>query len=194
MKGQGAKTVNIFLTSDKLVVNNYFNRHDPSPLYMRQLSHEFETYVMESVKPATRYSVVFYKLKCAGEQDKQYAEPLMYAIKRHFVTRREEMERKFRRFKKRNTVLLAVSTLVVIICQGLIPLLFQDDHGVFVGIVNSVDIFAWVMMWRPIDELMFRWNSFTKDINTLNKLATAESILLDNEKQYVADDILRVVA
>jgi hypothetical protein len=194
MKGPAAKTVHIFLTADKLAANNYFNRHDPAPLYMRQLSHEFEAYVMESVKPATRYSVVFYKLKSGSDEDKQYAEPLMYAIKRHFVARREEAERKFARFKKRNIVLLAVSIAVVIICQGLLPLLFQNDHGVYLGLINSVDIFAWVLLWRPIDELMFRWNSFMKDINTLNKLATAESILIENETKYVADDILRVVA
>jgi hypothetical protein len=50
-------------------------------------------------------------------------------------------------------------------------------------------------LWHPIDELVFGWNKFLKEICLLNKLATAEYILIENEKNYVAvDDSLRVVA
>jgi hypothetical protein len=190
-----AKSINVFLTSDRLIANNYFNRHDPAPIYMRQLSHQFEQYIAESVKSAKRYSVIFYKLKCTGENDKQYAEPLMYAIRRHFKGKKEDREKEFTKFKRRNWVLLAISTVVVILFQGLLPMLLPAEHGFNVGVINSLDIFAWVLLWHPIDELVFRWNSFLKDICLLNKLATAEYILIENEKNYVVvDDSLRVVA
>lgn len=192
MKRPVAKTVNIFLTADKAVANNYFNKHDPAPVYMRQLSHEFEAYIMESVKVATRYSAVFYKLKCGSEDDKQYAEPLMYAIRRHFAAKKDEAGRKFLKFRKRNLVLLAISIVTVITLQALLPLIFNATHGISIGIINSIDIFAWVLLWHPIDELVFRWNSFLKEISVLNKLATAESILVENEKQYATDDVLKV--
>ena len=192
MKTPFAKSVNIFLTSDKLIANNYFNNHDPSPIYMRQLNHQFEAYIMESVKTAKRYSAIFYKLKCAGEDDKQYAEPLMYAIRRHFLAKKEDRQKEFEKFKKRNLILLAISTVVVILFQGLLPMVLSSEHGINVGVVNSLDIFAWVLLWHPIDELVFRWNSFLKDICLLNKLATAEYILIENEKHYVVDDSLRV--
>jgi hypothetical protein len=190
-----AKSINVFLTSDKLIANNYFNRHDPAPIYMRQLSHQFEQYIKESVKSAKRYTVIFYKLKCTGENDKQYAEPLMYAIRRHFLAKKEDRKKEFIKFKRRNWILLAISIVVVILFQGLLPMIFQSEHGFNVGVINSLDIFAWVLLWHPIDELVFRWNSFLKDICLLNKLATAEYILIENEKNYVVvDDSLRVVA
>ena len=190
-----AKTINVFLTSDRLIAKDYFNKHDPAPIYMRQLSHQFEAYIMESVKSAKRYSVVFYKLKCTSEEDKQYAEPLMYSIRRHFVAKQEDRQKEFIKFKRRNWVLLAISIVVVILFQGLLPMVFPAEHGFNVGVINSLDIFAWVLLWHPIDELVFRWNSFLKDICLLNKLATAEYILLENEKNYiVVDDSLRVVA
>ena len=192
MKTPFAKSVNIFLTSDKLIANNYFNNHDPSPIYMRQLNHQFEAYIMESVKTAKRYSAIFYKLKCASEDDNQYAEPLMYAIRRHFLAKKEDRQKEFEKFKKRNLILLAISTVVVILFQGLLPMVLSSEHGINVGVVNSLDIFAWVLLWHPIDELVFRWNSFLKDICLLNKLATAEYILIENEKHYVVDDSLRV--
>lgn len=187
-----AKSINIFLTADKLIANNYFNKHDPSPIYMRQLSHQFEAYIMESVKTAKRYSAVFYKLKCASEDDKQYAEPLMYSIRRHFLSKKEERQKEFLKFKKRNWTLLAISIVVVIVFQGLLPMVLSVEHGINVGVINSLDIFAWVLLWHPIDELVFRWNTYLKDICLLNKLATAEAILIENEKHYVVDDSLRV--
>ncbi|MEJ7588608.1 MAG: hypothetical protein WKI04_13690 [Ferruginibacter sp.] len=190
-----AKSINVFLSSDRLIANDYFNKHDPAPIYMRQLSHQFEAYVMESVKSAKRYSVIFYKLKSTGDDDKQYAEPLMYAIRRHFLAKKGDRKKEFEKFKRRNWTLLAISFVVVILFQGLLPMILTAEHGFSVGIVNSLDIFAWVLLWHPIDELVFRWNSFLKDICLLNKLATAEYILIENEKNYVvADDSLRVVA
>lgn len=190
-----AKSINIFLTSDRLIANNYFNKHDPAPIYMRQLNHQFEAYIMESVKSAKRYSVIFYKLKCTGEEDKQYAEPLMYAIRRHFLAKQEDRKKEFIKFKRRNWILLAISIIVVILFQGLLPMILDAQHGFNVGVINSLDIFAWVLLWHPIDELVFRWNTFLKEIGLLNKLATAEYILIENETNYVVvDDSLRVVA
>jgi len=189
-----AKTVNVFLTSDRLIANNYFNKHDPSPIYMRQLSHQFEAYIMESVKQVKRHSAVFYKLKFSREDDKQYAEPLMYSIRRHFLAKKEDKEKEFLKFKKRNWTLLTVSIVVVILFQGILPLILNPEHGINAGVINSLDVFAWVLLWHPIDELLFGWNSYLKEICLLNKLATAESILIENEKNYIADDALRVVA
>lgn len=190
-----AKSINIFLTSDRLIANNYFNKHDPTPIYMRQLNHQFEAYIMESVKSAKRYSVIFYKLKCTGEEDKQYAEPLMYAIRRHFLAKQEDRKKEFIKFKRRNWILLAISIIVVILFQGLLPMILDAQQGFNVGVINSLDIFAWVLLWHPIDELVFRWNTFLKEIGLLNKLATAEYILIENETNYVVvDDSLRVVA
>lgn len=194
MKRPFTNSVNIFLTADKLIANSYFNKHDPAPIYMRQLSHQFEAYILESVKSAKRHSAVFYKLKCSGDDGKQYAEPLMYAIRRHFLAKKEDRERAFKKFKRRNWTLLGISIVVVILFQGILPMIFTVEHGFNVGVINSLDIFAWVLLWHPIDELVFRWNSFLKDITLLNKLATAESILIDNEKHYVVDDSMRVVA
>jgi hypothetical protein len=186
------KSINVFLSPDRVIANSYFNIHDPAPIYMRQLSHQFEAYIMESVKSAKRYSVIFYKLKCTGEEDKQYAEPLIYAIRRHFAAKKEDREKEFEKFKRRNWTLLGLSIIVVILFQGLLPVIMDAEHGVGLGIINSLDIFAWVLLWHPIDELVFNWNHYLKEIGLLNKLATAESILIENENNYVVDDTLRV--
>src|SRR5207249_7302114 len=38
--------INIFLSLDQQLYTGYFNPQDPAPVYKRQLSHEFEQYIM----------------------------------------------------------------------------------------------------------------------------------------------------
>jgi hypothetical protein len=173
--------ISIYLTVNKETLNDYFNAHDPAPIYKRQLSHMLEDYIMTSVKTAKRYSALFYKLKCTGEIDKQYAQPLMYAIRRHFELMKSNREKEFEKFKKRSWILLGVSVTFVMICQGFVPLLHLQNQ-VLVGLSNSLDIFSWVLLWRPIDVLLFSWNPHLKDINLLSKLANSEVIVIEGEK------------
>lgn len=188
------QTINIFLTLDQRVIEGYFNKHDPSPIYKRQLSHQFETYLQSSVACAKRYSPVFYKLKCTKESDKQYAEPLLYSIRRHFLARKQDREKEFTKFKRRNFAVLTLSVVVAILFHAFVPLLFNDKNQLPTGLLNSLDVFSWVILWHPIDELMFHWNPHLKDINVLSQLATAESIIIENEKTHIVDNSFRVVA
>jgi len=181
-----SESVNVFLTVDMQIIDSYFNSHDPAPIYKRQLSHQLEDYIEACVRSAKRYSVIFYKFKCTNEIDKQYAQPLMYAIRRHYSVKKLIREKEFQKFKKRSWWLLIVSLIAVLIFQGFVPLLIDMAEGqenrLLVALTNSLDIFSWVLLWRPIDVLLFYWNPHLKDICLLNKLSTAELIIIENER------------
>ena len=193
MNPPDSQSINVFLTLDQRVVDGYFNKHDPSPLYKRQLSYQFEAYIMSSVTAAKMYSVIFYKLKCTKEIDKQYAEPLMYAIRRHFTDKKKEREKEFSKFKKKNFTVLAASIAVAIVLHGFLPMLL-NKFQLHEGLANSLDVFSWVLLWHPIDELLFNWEPHLKDIALFEKLSTAESIVIENEKSHTADNSFRVMA
>ncbi|HVX26694.1 MAG TPA: hypothetical protein VHB70_10150 [Parafilimonas sp.] len=176
--------INIFLTVDLQTINGYFNAHDPSPLYKKQISQKFENYILTAVESAKRYSAIFYKLNCPGIINRQYAEPLMYAVKRHFSIKREIRKDEFIKFKRRNFAQLAISGVIVIICQWFLPLIISEHvvGGIYNGLKNCLDVFSWVILWKPIYELLFAWNPFLKDILLLDKLATSEVIILESKK------------
>jgi hypothetical protein len=176
------KKINVFLTVDFQNISSYFNTHDPAPLYKRQIHHKLEEYIMTSVCSAKRYSVIFYKLKCTSPVDKQYAEPLMYAIHRHFAMKKAIREEKFQRFKRRNWMVLCIAGLIVIFSEAFLPLFMPADVRIYEGLKNCLHIFSWVILWRPIYELIFEWNPHLKEILLLHKLATAEVIILDKDR------------
>ncbi|HTE32685.1 MAG TPA: hypothetical protein VK666_20030 [Chryseolinea sp.] len=175
-------TINIFLAVDMHTINDYFNSHDPAPIYKRQLSHQLQEYIRETSVAAKRYSLIFYKFKCVSEIDKQYAQPLIYSIRRHYALKMASRIKEFDRFKIRSWILLAVSIVVVLITQGFIPMLIDENNRVLAALHNSLDIFSWVLLWRPIDVLLFSWNPHLKEICLLRKLATSELIIIENEK------------
>ena len=195
MKSYPPKTINVYVTLDQNVIQGYFNPHDPAPIYKRQLNHQFELYVMANVALFKRYDVIFYKFKYVNEIDKQYAEPMMYAIRRHFNELKEHKIKSFEKFKRRNITMLIASTIIVMLFHILLPMVLTSDTGIGSAVRNSLDIFSWVILWRPIDELVFNWNPHLAEINLFNKLATAELIIIENEKKATAsNNALRVVA
>jgi len=172
--------VNIFLTIDQATIHEHFNVNDPAPLYKRQLSHQFNQYLMTSIESAKRHSVFYYRITCKKDSDRQYAEAFIYAIKRHFSAKKLNCIEVFEKFKRRSYMLLFISLSVVMICHGLVPMVLSDEQGFSSALRNGLDIFSWVILWQPIDKLVFQWNPHLKEISIMNRLANAEVIINEN--------------
>jgi hypothetical protein len=197
MSKTNAKPVNVYLSLDQASINSYFNKHDPSPIYKRQLSHQFEQYIKASVASAKRYDPIFFKLNCTNDIDQQFAEPLMYAIRRHFADKKAEEIKAFNKYKKRNYAVVGVSLLIVVIFNLILPLIISKDIADETGLTHLLDVFSWVIFFHPLDELMFNWNPHLKRILLMKKLTTAESIIIGHEKKVSTPsttETFRVVA
>src|SRR5207237_8903831 len=96
------KKINIFLKVNEQTIDSYFNVNDPAPIYKRQLSQEFEEYIMNYALSIKRYTKVTYKLNCVNPLDKELVEPLIHYIRRHFSLKKAISEEEFRNFKHRN--------------------------------------------------------------------------------------------
>ncbi len=173
LKSISPEKIDIFLVVNPQAIEEHFNKNDPSPFYKRQLSHEFEEYINRIKAPARRHTVIEYKVTCKTESDKQYTEPLMYAIKRHFSNIMLAKQGEFERFKRRNYIVLFVGLAIILLSHILIPMIIKDEGGIESAILTGIDIFSWVMMWQPIDNLLFQWNHHLKDISTIKKLTEA---------------------
>lgn len=101
-----SKKINIFLSLEQDSFKGYFNRRDPTPIYKRQSSHGFGLYIMTCIRSAKRDTVFNYKISYKNDQDKQYAEPLAYAIRRHFSETKAITIATFEKFKRRTYMLL----------------------------------------------------------------------------------------
>jgi len=165
-----SKRISVFLSVDRKTINNYFNPHDTSTLYKRQLRYDFEQYLEGLLATYKRHTLICYKVTCKKE-DEDLLKPFMHAVRRHFYVLEKQKRLEFAKFKKRNFRLLCLSMLAVMISHGALPLIFSEDIGISPTILNTLDVFSWVILWRPIDKLIFQWNSFLKEISLLHKMA-----------------------
>jgi hypothetical protein len=179
-----SQRISIFLSVDKKSLNNYFNPHDPAPIYERQLRFDFIQYLNDSVASYKRHSTIRYKLAYKPE-DFAILEPFMHAIHRHFHVKEAQKRREFASFKRSSYKLLFLSLLVVMYCQGLVPLVISQEHRIHSTLSNSLDVFSWVILWHPIDKLIFHWNPFLKEISLLHKLANAEVIEIEADSDVI---------
>ena len=180
------KKITIFLKVNEETIDGYFNTNDPAPIYKRQLSQEFEEYMMNYAPSIKRYSTVTYKLNCVNESDSEYLDPLVHAIRRHFSLKKSIKEAEFKKFKKRNWILLIFSLLTVMFFQGVMPLIFGAEHRIHSAFSNALDVFSWVILWKPIEKLIFYWNPFLKEICIFDKLINAPIVIVSENKERVA--------
>ena len=183
-----SKRISIFLSVDRKTLNNYFNAHDNSPLYKRQLRLDFEQYLEELLANYKRYSLICYKVTCKNE-DEDLIKPFMHAVRRHFYMTEKQRKEEFQKFKKRNFKLLCLSMMAVMIFHGVLPMIFPPQVSIEPTILNTLDVFSWVILWRPIDKLIFQWNPYLKEISLLNKMANAIVIKVrSNDKLFQKTD------
>ncbi|WP_461398380.1 hypothetical protein [Flavitalea sp.] len=168
------KQITIYLTVDEDTIDSYFNIHDPSPLYKRQLNQEFEQYIMSSIVAIKRYSLIRYKLVCKNESDKKYVEPLIHAVRRHFSIQKSIKESQFTKFKKSSYKLLGFSLSMVVICHLILAAFTISNETMHSIFENAMEVFSWVILWRPINELVFGWNPYLKDISIFDRLINAD--------------------
>jgi len=178
-----ATSFSIFIRLDEQTVYDYFNHHDPAPLYKRQLGHEFEQYIYNSLLTTSRDAEIKYQVICLDYSDKRFIEPVTQAVRNHFNLKKFLKEGEFKKFKSRTVKLLFATLTIVLTFQGLVPYIIETmDNRMGASVHNVVDVFSWVILWKPIDRLIFYWNPYKKDIHLLNKLSSAEVIVLEKNK------------
>lgn len=186
MKVPHEERISIFLSVDEKNVFSYFNPHDPAPLGRRQLSHDFQDYLNASVEGAGRGTSIDFRIFCNSSGNMRFiVEPLVHTIRRHFQVQKKIKEAEFRKFKKRNYILLLISIIIVMFCQGLLPALFGQDHRIHSMFSNALDVFSWVILWKPIERLIFYWNPFLKDILLYNKIIHAQVNIVESEEELI---------
>ena len=173
-----SKKIDLFLSVSRGSLNDYFNPHDPSPIYKKQLHHDFVKYMTAALTTYTRHTALRFKVSC-NKEDKELIEPFMQALRRHYAIQQQLIAKEFATFKKRSFKLLFMSLAMVMMCHGLLPLILPEAHGIGATVMNSFDVFSWVILWKPIDRLIFGWNPYLKEIYMYDKLINCEVIVME---------------
>jgi len=137
----------------------------------RTLNSDTEEFIVEEAEGLSRSSIfkMIIHLKISEEK---YKEEIAPAIHRHFCYRKEQSQKIFKRtlnYGWRN-LMIAIVLLGVIYTILEISIHIAPNNGVVKFIRESFVILGWVVVWRPMELLLYDWYPIKRDIKIFSKL------------------------
>ena len=152
-------------------IEQLFDNRDPAPFRERDLDPNLAVYLLESAEdlaPHSKLAVVFWV-----EQQASHAE-LEHAFRGHF----EEVLARLRRDRRRNrrigavTLLLGLLLVVVLFTAAqLVGAAVPGSLGA--GLKEGLVISSWVVLWRPVELLIYGWIPVRQQRRVIERLLGA---------------------
>jgi len=163
----GEPCVDVKLSS----IEQIFDNRDPAPFRDRDLDPELAQYLLdagEDLSGHARLRVVFWLDRApAGKEIEQ-------AVHAHFEDEIRRIGRSRRRRRRTGQVSLVLAMVLVITLLSLSQLVARLVPGSLgTGLEEGLVIASWVVMWRPVDVLIYDWIPTRHERKVATKLLEA---------------------
>jgi hypothetical protein len=152
-------------------VERLFDNRDPAPFRGRTLDPDFVDYLVEGGRDRVRAGrlriVVHLEEPCAPGEIEQ-------AIHAHFEQALERTRRRRREQLRSGWIALAIASIAVVGLTGLGEVVSKTVAGTLgSGLREAIVISGWVLMWRPIEVLIYDGIPWRRERRVLRALHEA---------------------
>lgn len=156
-----------------------FDNRDPAPFRDRDLDPDLVEYLIDAgedlvAHPAFR--IVFWLEKpCAPNEIEE-------TFRAHFEYELERLDRRRHRQRRTGLIALVIAVVSIIALMSLAQLigdLLQSSIGL--GLKEGLVISCWVLMWKPVEALVYDWIPWRRDRRVLRKLLAAPVEMRDGK-------------
>jgi hypothetical protein len=155
-------------------LGDFFHPLDPSPMAKRDLSQLAVGYLMGELRDVRGDRRVRLVLELPPA-DMEHADAAVAALRRHFawsaVATRHEMRERLRIGLASLGIGLVAVAILIAIARVIADL---SNGGLVTTIAESIIIIAWVILWRPVEILLFDWWPLREDIALFERLAAID--------------------
>ena len=153
-----------------------FNSIDPSPFRERDLDPDCEEFIVSWAREMPPDRALRVEIRIDRDQPPaELASAVPQAVRSHFEREAGLQELRRRRIVREGRLSLAIGLVVLILCVGAAALLPTDTLGTPGGILReSLIIAGWVVMWHPLEVLLYGLWPVVRERRLLERLATAD--------------------
>lgn len=147
-----------------------FDNRDPAPFRERALDPDFVEYLVESGRDraADAIRIVIWLAEPHAPHEVEQA------VRTHFEEALERTQRRRREQLRSGWAALAVAAIAMVVLMGLGELIASTVAGTFgSGIREALVISGWVLMWRPIEILIYDGIPWRRERRVLRALHEA---------------------
>jgi hypothetical protein len=153
-----------------------FNSIDPSPFRERDLDPDCEEFIVSWARemPPDRGLRVEIRID-GGQPPAELAADVTSAVRRHFEREASLQDLRRRRIVREGRLSLAIGLLVLVACvsaAALVPIATLGTGGEILR--ESLIIAGWVVMWHPLEVLLYGLWPVVRERRLLERLATAD--------------------
>lgn len=157
-------------------LSQLFHSLDPSPFRDRDLDQDAAQFIVESAidLPAEVTPTLVVRLpkeECAN------AEAIPTAVHTYFRLMRESTQRQLRELLRDGRAALALGLVVVIVVIAVVETLrslVAAQGSIAAGVLESLTIVAWVILWRPLEILLYDRLPLKRRVRLYEKLERIE--------------------
>jgi hypothetical protein len=146
-------------------IETMFDNRDPAPFRKRDLDPDLVEYLLAAAEDVDDFRVMFH----LGKPEQAHeVEP---AFRAHMQYELDRIDRRIRHQRRAGQVVLLIGVAVLVATIGA-----SQVVGEFPG-SNAVKelllLASWVVMWRPLDTLVYGWLPLTRQRKLLRRLCAA---------------------
>jgi len=155
-------------------LDQMFDNRDPAPFRERDLDPSLVAYLMgaaEDLSPYGSFRVVIWFPAARSKEDITQVE---HGLRAHLDYELEILERRRRRQRRTGQVSLLLALALVVVLQMLAQLVFElPETSVRNAVREGLVVLSWVVLWRPIDLLIYEWIPVHRRRTLLQRLRIA---------------------
>jgi hypothetical protein len=153
-----------------------FNSIDPSPFRERDLDPNCEEFIVAWAREMPPDRPLRVEIRIDREQPPaEIAADVPSAVRSHFTREASLQELRRRRIVREGRLSLAIGLIALVLCVGAAALVQPDTLGTAGGILReSLIIAGWVVMWHPLEVLLYGLWPVVRERRLLERLAAAD--------------------
>jgi hypothetical protein len=156
-----------------------FNSIDPSPFRERDLDPDCEEFIVACAREMPPDQPLRVDIRIDRDQPPpELAADVPSAVRSHFEREATLQDLRRRRIVREGRLSLAIGLVVLVLCVSAATLVPTAEWGT-PGVVlrESLIIAGWVVMWHPLEVLLYGLWPVTRERRLLERLAEAEVLL-----------------
>jgi hypothetical protein len=173
-KSDVSNVLTIGLCTDR--VESLFNCLDPAPIERRMIADDVEAYIFDRLSELPEKGLVSLRILLPANQV-SCCSAVQSAFRLHFLTQVKNEKRSLHRhFSSGLMMLLKGVILALLLVVTTIAVASLSDSVVFSKIAGVVSIMVWVILWGPLDSLIYQWHPIRIRLQMLERLAAVEVV------------------
>jgi hypothetical protein len=153
-------------------IEQLFDNRDPAPFRERDLDPDVAEYVLGAgadLSSRPSFSIVFWLEHAAASPE------LEHAFRAHFADAIGRLRRRRRRERRTGAAMLVPGIGLVLVLFALAQVIGASVPGSLgAGLKEGLVISSWVVLWRPVEILVYGWIPLRQERRLIERLLAAE--------------------